>query len=57
MDVYVDVKGVFFDELQRDKFSAIKECNPNIDIYLVTKEVFRDLGVDVQKESMHLKDS
>jgi len=54
MDVYVDVKGAFFNELQRDKFSAIKECNPNIEVYLVTKEVFRDLGIDIQRESTSL---
>jgi hypothetical protein len=54
MNVYVDVKGAFFNELQRDKFSSIKECNPNIEIYLVTKEVFRDLGIDIQRESTSL---
>ena len=51
MDLYVDVKGAFFDELHREKFDWIKKSNPDINIYLLTKKEFLSLGIDVTKES------
>jgi 23S rRNA G2445 N2-methylase RlmL len=51
MDLYVDVKGAFFDELHKEKFDWIKKSNPDINIYLLTKKEFLSLGIDVTKES------
>ena len=51
INTYVDVKGAFFDSLQQEKFSKIKSSNPDIRIYLVTKEEFLSMGIDVLKEA------
>jgi len=51
IDTYVDVKGVFFDSLQQEKFEKVKSSNPEIRIYLVTKEEFSSIGIDVLKEA------
>jgi hypothetical protein len=51
INTHVDVKGAFFDSLQQEKFSKIKSSNPEIRIYLVTKEEFLSMGIDVLKEA------
>ena len=51
LDVYVDVKGSFFHDIQSRKFEKIKESNPELLIFLVTKNEFFNMGIDVIKES------
>lgn len=51
-DCYYDVKGAFFDDLQRQKFESIRSSNPRLKLRLITKEVFSDLGIDINKESL-----
>lgn len=54
INLYVDVKGAFFDFLQFEKFNCIKKSNPEINIFLVTKSVFQELNIDISKESMKI---
>lgn len=53
-DAYIDVKGAFFTELQKQKFEFIKSSNPDINICLVTKEDFKHMGIDVMKASKEI---
>jgi hypothetical protein len=53
-DTYVDVKGVFFTDIQRNKFDQIREANPGSSVVLITKEDFKQMGIDVLKESKEL---
>ncbi len=51
LDIYVDVKASFFHDFQRKKFEKIKESNPDLIIFLITKNEFLDMGIDILKES------
>lgn len=53
-DTYIDVKGAFFTDLQKQKFNFIKSSNPDINICLIGKEKFREMGIDVLKESKEI---
>lgn len=44
-NTYVDVKANFF--YQKQKFDAIKSCNPNINIKIFFKEDLKNLGVKI----------
>ena len=48
-DAYIDVKGAFFTDLQKQKFDFIKSSNPDVNICLIGKEKFREMGIDVLK--------
>jgi len=48
-DVYIDVKGAFFEDIQKEKFDHVFASNPNVKIFLVTKEVFKSFGIDITK--------
>ena len=53
-DAYIDVKGAFFTDLQKQKFDFIKSSNPDVNICLIGKEKFREIGIDVLKESKEI---
>lgn len=48
---YYDVKGAWFTEIQKEKFSCIRESNKDIVIKIVDREEFGRLGINVDKES------
>lgn len=48
---YFDIKGAYFDDLQKRKFEFIRASNPTLDIEIVNRQVFTSLGIDVHKES------
>lgn len=54
---YVDVKGAFFTDLQKHKFDMIKCSNPEINISIITKDEFKDMGIDVSKISQQFLSS
>lgn len=52
-DMHVDVKGVFWDECGAEKFSAVRESNPEQTLVIADRETLESWGVDVlsvQKE-------
>ena len=51
---YVDVKGSFFDDLQKRKFELIKNSNPTLTVVLFNKQMFTSIGIDVIKESKRI---
>jgi hypothetical protein len=50
LDIYVDVKASFFLDFQRKKFEN-KKSNPDLIIFLISKNEFLDMGIDILKES------
>lgn len=47
VDCYLDVKGDYFDSLQKSKFDDIRLSNPDMKLIIVNRGVFSDWGIDV----------
>jgi len=48
-DTYIDVKGAFFTELQKEKFDCVRNCNPSVNVLLITKSDLTSMGIDLTK--------
>ena len=46
-DRYIDVKNDYHYSISRDKFKAIRKCNPNIKLDILLKEDLNRLGIEV----------
>lgn len=46
---YVDVKGAMFYDLHLKKIDQIRTSNPTLNLIVMTREAFNDLGIDVLK--------
>ena len=46
-DRYVDVKNDYHYSISKDKFKAIRKCNPNIKLDILLKEDLNRLGIEV----------
>jgi hypothetical protein len=54
-NVYVDVKGSYFNDLNGKKFESIKQSNPELILILITKKEFLELGINITKEAAKVK--
>lgn len=56
-DVYIDVKSAFFSTIQKKKFDQIRASNLDVNICLVTREDFEQMGIDVLKAAKEIHSS
>jgi hypothetical protein len=50
-NTYYDVKGAFFDDIQREKISFIKKSNPNVRLEIFNAQRFAEVGIDIEREA------
>lgn len=54
-DTYVDVKGAFFDEIQRFKMAYVQASNPNTRFLVANRNMLAQWGIDVYQQALKVR--
>jgi hypothetical protein len=54
LDVYIDVKGAFWNSEQKDKIGWIRKSNPNLNLIIATKEILNTWNVKLNETQAEL---